>query len=109
MPEPAGAVAVQVQSHVLLSLPVARALRGLHEVLVEYFRDRTVPLVMASQAGLDAAYIRLSDIVADLWWNVLEAAHAEQRVVELVEVAKSRVNRRAAALDTALNAYVGVV
>ena len=107
--EPAGSVATQVQSHVLLSLPVARALRGLHEVLVEYFRDRAVPLVMASQAGLDTAYIRLSDVVADLWWNVLESAHAERRVAELVDVAKGRVNRRAGALDVALAAYVDVV
>ncbi len=106
--QPAGAVAMQVQSHVLLSLPVARALRGLHEVLVEYFRDLAVPLVIASQAGLDTAYIRLSDIVADLWWNVLETAHAEQRVAELVDVAKGRVNRRASALDSALAQYAGV-
>lgn len=105
--QPVGAVTMQVQSHALLSLPVARALRGLHEVLVEYFRDRAVPLVMASQAGLDTAYIRVSDVVADLWWNVLEAAHAEQRVAELVEVAKGRVNRRAGALDTAHAAYAG--
>ena len=92
----------------LLSLPVARALRGLHAVLIEYFRKSDEALVMASQAGLNPVFIRTSDILADLWWNVLEAAHSEKRVADLIDVAKSRVNRRAAALDTAYQAYASV-
>ena len=85
---------------------VTPELTALAQLMTEYFRERTVPPVMAAQAGLDAAMITNSEIVADLWWNVVERAYAEGRLRELVDVAKSRVGTRGGVLEQAYNKVV---
>lgn len=85
---------------------VTPELTALAALMADYFRDRAVPLVIASQAGLDTALIPGSDTIADLWWNVIERAHAEGVLGQLVEVAKQRVGTRKGVLEQAYDKVV---
>ena len=80
-------------------------LRALSERLAALFGDLAVPLVIAAQAGVDTAHMDLSDVVADRWWAVVDRARGENKLAELVEVAKGRLGAHGgAALDKMLRA-----